>query len=114
MLNHVVLMKFKDGVQDAQIDDLENSLDALPNAIVEIQVYEFGRDVLHGERSYDFAIVSLFANLEALSRYQTHSEHLKVLEKIKALCTTVVTVDFEGTDAGDFKEKTPDAALLGL
>ena len=112
MLNHVVLIKFKDGAQDSQIDDLEKSLDALPDAIVEIHVYEFGRDILRSERSYDFAIVSLFANLEALKRYQTHPEHLKVLQKIKALSAAVVTVDFEGTDAGDFKEKTPGAAFL--
>ena len=46
MLNHVVLMKFKAGVSRAEVDALEKNLDALPNMIVEIQMYEFGRDVI--------------------------------------------------------------------
>jgi hypothetical protein len=75
-------------------------------------MYELGRDVLHTERSYDFAIVALFANEEALQRYQKHPEHLKVSEKIKRLCEGVVTVDFFGTDARDFKDKDQLAPLL--
>jgi hypothetical protein len=112
MLNHVVSMKFKPGVTEADIDDLEKSLDELPNSIVEIQMYELGRDVLHTERSYDFALVALFANAEALQRYQKHPDHLKVLEKIKKLCESVITVDFFGTDAGDFKDKVQITPLL--
>ena len=112
MLNHVVSMKFKSGVTEADIDDLEKSLDELPNSIAEIQMYELGRDVLHTERSYDFALVALFANKEALERYGKHPEHLKVLEKIKKLCESVVKVDFFGTDAGDFKDKAQLAPLL--
>ena len=40
MLTHVVSMKFKSGVAEADIDDLEKSLDELPNSIVEIQMYD--------------------------------------------------------------------------
>lgn len=112
MLNHVVSMKFKSGVTKADIDGLEKSLDELPNSIIEIQMYELGRDVLHTARSYDFALVALFANEEALKRYQKHPEHLKVSEKIKKLCESVVTVDFFGTDAGDFKDKAQLPPLL--
>jgi len=54
----------------------------------------------------------LFANKEALERYSKHPEHLKVLEKIKRLSESVVTVDFFGTDAGDFKDKVQLAPLL--
>jgi hypothetical protein len=41
MINHVVLMKFKPDVNDDAIDDLEKSLDDLPNKIVEIQRFLF-------------------------------------------------------------------------
>lgn len=111
MLNHVVMLKFKPDVKETEIKDLENALDKLPNSIVEIQMYEFGRDVIHSVRSYDFALVSLFANTNALSRYASHPEHMAVLEKIKKISRNVVTVDFEGTDASDFKEKPPDSIL---
>jgi hypothetical protein len=105
------LMKFNPGADEAAIEDLEQSLDQLPNVIKEILVYEIGRDVVRSERSYDFAIVSLFANIETLDRYRTHPEHLKVLEKIKNLCADIVVVDFEGTDASSLKEPTPPSDL---
>ena len=111
MLNHVVMMKFKPGVSDADIDNLERILDDLPNVIVEIQMYEFGRDILRTERSYDFAIVSLFSNQQALQRYQQHPDHLKVGIRLKELCEQIVTVDFFGTDAGELKSKTPLESL---
>lgn len=111
MINHIVLMKFKPDISDDAIHDLEKSLDDLPNKIVEIQAYEFGRDQVHSEQSYDFALVSLFANLEALKRYQEHPAHLKVLQKIKRLVENILVVDFEGSDAGDIK-KDEEGAIL--
>lgn len=111
MINHIVLMKFKPGVDGDAIDDLEKSLDQLPNTIREIHMYEFGRDIVHSDRSYDFALVSLFANLEALDRYRSHPDHLNVLAKIKNLCADIIAVDFEGTDASSLKERPPSSDL---
>lgn len=111
MLSHVVSMKFRPTVTKSDIDELDKMLEELPNTIVEIQMYEFGRDVLHTSRSYDYALVALFANEEALQRYQKHPDHLKVLEKLTVLCENVITVDFFGTDAGDFKDRSQLASL---
>lgn len=99
MLNHVVLMKFKPEVCEEDIRELEKALDLLPNKIMEIKMYEFGRDILRSDRSYDFALVSLFANLSALKRYQEHAEHLPVAARIKSMCSNIVTVDFAGSDS---------------
>ena len=107
MLNHVVLLKFKSGVSNADIEELEKMLDDLPNSITEIHSYEFGRDVVRSQRSFDFALVSLFANLEALERYQQHRQHLPVLKKIRQLCENVATVDFEGSNAGSIDIDRP-------
>ena len=107
MLNHVVLLKFKSGILDTDIEELEKMLDDLPDKIPEIHSYEFGRDIMHAEKSYDFALVSLFANPETLERYQQHRQHLPVLKKIKQICATVVTVDFEGSDAGSIEIERP-------
>ena len=95
MLHHIVLMKFKDGVAEEDLTRLMAMLDALPDEIIEIQTYEFGRDILHTERSYDFALVSGFANLDAMQRYQTHPEHQKVVAFLKTLCADIRAVDFE-------------------
>lgn len=114
MINHVVLIKFKPGITDTDIDDLEKSLDDLPNRIFEIQTYEFGRNLLHAEKSYDFALVALFANLDAVRRYQDHPAHLKALQKITHLSENILTVDFEGTDAGKIKKDEEGAVLSRL
>ena len=100
MINHVVLLKFKADVSDADVENLEKSLDDLPNKIHEIHTYEFGRDVVRSPRSYDFALVALFANVPAVERYLEHPAHRPVAKKIQQLCERIITVDFEGSDAG--------------
>ena len=105
MLNHIVLIKFKKNITEESIKEVEALMEDLPNKIVEIHSYEFGRDILHSDRSYDFALVSLFANTESLQRYHVHPEHQKLLKFLIPLCDHICTVDFMGTDASDFKEK---------
>lgn len=95
MIKHVVFFKFKEGVGEEQIVDLEQSLGALPKSIPEIRGYEFGRDVVRSERSYDLALVSAFTDLEAMNRYQVHPDHQAVVAKVKRLCDSVLAVDFE-------------------
>jgi hypothetical protein len=111
MLNHIVLMKFKPSVEESDIRIIEDLLDDLPNKIVEIHQYEFGRNIIPSERSYDFALVSLFANPESLQRYQKHPDHVAVAHKLSRMCENIITVDFTGTDAGSIKEKIPDQDL---
>ena len=107
MINHVVFMKFKSGITDTDIEELEKMLDDLPNKITQIHSYEFGRDIIRSERSFDFALVSLFANVESLERYQVHRYHQPVLKKIRELCVNIATVDFEGSDAGSVDIERP-------
>lgn len=94
MLKHVVFFKFKPEVKESDIVELEKGLATLPGAIPEILEYVFGRDVIHSERSYDFALVSGFADLKAMERYQKHPDHLRVVDVVKRICSTVLAVDF--------------------
>ena len=95
MLKHVVFMKFKPEVGDREIEDLEKSLGALPGSIDEIKGYEFGRDILKTKRSYDFALVSSFLDVESMKRYQVHPDHQVVLDKVIKMCDSILAVDFE-------------------
>lgn len=97
MITHVVMMTFKPEVSDEQIAELEARLDALPDIIYEIQSYEFGRDLVRSERSCDFALVSVFANLETLRQYQEHPAHRKVVKQLGALCDDIRAVDFQAS-----------------
>ena len=94
MLRHVVFFKFKDGVGEAEIVDLEKSLAELPPVIPEILSYEFGRDEVRSEKSYDLALISTFKDLDSLQRYQIHPNHQIVLQKVNNLCESVLTVDY--------------------
>lgn len=95
MLKHVVFMKFKPTATEAAITDMEKALGKLPGAIPEIKGYDFGRDIIHTERSYDFALVSTFDSLDSMKRYQVHPDHMVVLGKVKELCESILAVDFE-------------------
>ena len=94
MLRHVVFFKFKDGAEEEEIVDLEKSLAELSPIIPEILSYEFGRDVVRSERSYDLALVSTFKDLDSMQRYQKHPDHQVVLKKVNDLCESVLAVDF--------------------
>ena len=108
MLHHIVMMKFKPGVSEEDINRMAQLLDALPERITEIQTYEFGRDIVRSERSYDFALVSGFANLEAMQRYQVHPDHQKALTHIRAICEDICAVDFTSKYTPPDKLVEPD------
>ncbi len=110
MITHVVMMKFKTTVTEAAIEELETLLDELPEKIVEIQAYDFGRDVLRSPRSYDFSIVSVFAHLEALASYQQHSAHIVVGGKLGDMCEHIAVVDYENKP---YPKTSAEAAMAG-
>ena len=95
MIKHIVFMKFKASVTDNNIGELEKAMAGLPGKIPEIKEYQFGRDIVHSERSYDFALISAFDDLEAMKRYQVHPAHLPVIAKVKELSETILAVDFK-------------------
>lgn len=95
MLKHIVMLKFKKSASDSAITEVEKGLGGLPAVIPEIMKFEFGRDVLRSERSYDFALVSEFENLDKLELYRVHPAHQKVLMKLKEICDSILIVDFE-------------------
>jgi hypothetical protein len=95
MLKHVVFLKFNDGVTDLEIAALENALGGLPALIPEIKGFQFGRDIVRSERSYDFALVSDFEGVEAMKRYQLHPDHVPVVGMVRSLSANILAVDFE-------------------
>lgn len=94
MIKHIVMLKFKKDANESGIDELEKKLGALTGVIPEIKSYEFGRDIVRSERSYDFALVSVFKDTESLKIYQVHPRHQEVLKTVKDLCESVIVADF--------------------
>ena len=108
MITHVVMMKFKPEVTAEAIDELEALFDSLPDRIDEIQSYDFGRDIVRSERSYDFALVSVFANLDTLKHYQAHPDHLVVVKRLGSMCTHIAAVDYENAPYHQQSDGDPD------
>lgn len=94
MVKHVVMMKFKKEVKEEQIAEVKKGLGALPGLIPEIKSYEFGRDEVKSDRSYDFCLVSAFENYDSLKTYQVHPEHVKVVNLLKEICEDIRSVDY--------------------
>ena len=95
MIKHIVCIKFKPGIDETEVAHLAKSLGALPAEIPEIRSFEFGPDILHAERSFDFALVASYEDVEALKRYQVHPDHLPVLAKVRELAEKILVVDFK-------------------
>jgi hypothetical protein len=94
MIRHIVVAKFKPETPPAEIKEVLDGLRKLPEQIPDIIGYEFGLDEVHGERSYDFALVSTFQDIEAQNRYQVNPIHLAVARRLRAASQHLVTVDF--------------------
>lgn len=114
MITHVVMMKFKPEVTDTDIEALEALLDKLPDRIDEIQSYDFGRDVVRSDRSYDFALVSIFANLDTLKHYREHPGHQEVVKLLGGMCDHIAAVDYENApyhkQMDDDRDVSPNVA----
>ena len=94
MIRHIVFIKFKPGTLEEAISEIERDLNALKDSISEIKEFECGRDLVHSERSFDFALISAFDDLDALQRYQVHPVHQAVVAKIKAAAESTKAVDY--------------------
>ena len=96
MIRHIVFFKMNKSVGDRETQELAEDLKALKSATGELMkecVVAF--DVVHSENSYDLALNSLFDNLEDLEKYRVHPEHVKVVKKIKTLCSSTAKIDYQ-------------------
>lgn len=94
MLQHYILIKYKDGASDEHIEEFCRKMLALRDVISEIEHLEIGRDILHDARSWDLILIMRFASVEALRTYQQHPEHLKVMAFNQPSVESVASVDF--------------------
>ncbi len=97
MITHVVMFKFKDKNREANMSEVKKALEQLPQKIDPLLSLEVGIDFDRSERAMDMVLISTFADKNALKRYATHKEHLKVVELIKAVTTGSKVVDFAST-----------------
>ena len=106
MIRHTVLFKFKPGFpaadKQAWIDGLNNMTGKIPGMLS----LSHGADVLHTERSFDYAIVADFETVEDIAVYNTHPLH----EPLKAYSfpnsQQILSVDFHQGDTAPAPTET--------
>ncbi len=97
MVTHIVFWKLKDealGFNKKQnAEQIKKSLEALVGIIPGLVEAKVGINKNGGK--YDAALYSRFESMEALHAYDSHPEHLKIREFVKAVRLERESVDFE-------------------
>jgi hypothetical protein len=77
LLRHVVLFKFKDGTDQAQVQEIENAFRALPGKIDAIHDFEWGADVSVEGRADGFThcFFVTFKSEDDRAIYLPHPDH---------------------------------------
>lgn len=94
-VRHVVLFNFKPETDEAAVGQVIGQLNELPGRIAEIREWSIREDLGKRDFSSRFALVAVFDDMDALSRYITHPAHLRVLKTAMPMVRDVVEHDHE-------------------
>jgi hypothetical protein len=98
MLQHYVLLKYRDGTPEQHVTAFCERMRVLPGTVGEIQCLEIGRDEVRDARSWDLVLIMEFTSIEALRAYQHHPQHLSVMAFNDPFVAHVASVDFIRTE----------------
>ena len=95
MLEHLVLLKMKEGTTDEQYNNIINSLKDLPAKVPVIERIKVGKNFSDRNKGYNIGLSVTLKNEAALEEYRFHPDHVHVLDNIiKPNLDDVIAVDF--------------------
>ena len=94
MIRHIVLFRIKDEFK-SEIPQLVKNFEGMRGRIEGMLELEAGADILHSERSYDLALITVFQDRAAFDAYQTHPVHMPVRKRMHEVRSASVACDFE-------------------
>ncbi len=87
---------FADGAMKTQnLHQTRVLFEALRTKIPQIKSLEIGLDTVHSDASFDIVLVSDFDDVDSLRLYQSHPEHIKVVDFLSRVQSSKVVVDYE-------------------
>ncbi len=95
MVRHIVMWKFKNGVDERDRLEMKRRLEALLGVVPTLRKIEVGLDVSGKPAAMDMVLCTEFQTLEDLQAYAVHPEHRKVVEFVKPLVSDRAVVDYE-------------------
>ncbi len=96
-IRHIVLWKLAADDADTRAlhaEQIAERLTALKDVIDEIQHIEVGRNVANPQANWDVALVSEFADVDALERYQVHPAHQEAAGFVRSVVAERSSVDY--------------------
>ncbi|HKI75004.1 MAG TPA: Dabb family protein [Pseudomonadales bacterium] len=95
MINHFILLKYKDDTPRAHLDEFCRKMYALREGISQIKELQIGLDVIHDQRSWDLILIMKFDSLADLKTYQAHPAHQAASRFNQDMVSQVASLDFE-------------------
>jgi hypothetical protein len=95
MVTHMVLFKLHEPTPE-RVEATRAVLAAMPEHIPQLRYIEVGVDSLHGDGSYDLALITRFDGWPDLDAYKNHSYHMDVVNAhLREVLATRAVVDWE-------------------
>jgi len=99
MIKHIVMFRLKAEAEgNTKVDNskkIKEILEALPDKISQIKLYEVGINFSELPSSADICLISGFHSVEELNEYKKHPDHQKALEFILKVIDESRVVDYE-------------------
>ena len=98
MIKHIAMFKFKafesEEEKEGYYERLRKAFDGLDKKVPEIKFLQIGFDELQSEASFDFIVNVVIENLESLSAYANHPEHLKAASVVREMMVDRKVIDY--------------------
>lgn len=96
MLNRIVLMSFKKGLSEDQVNSLLKDLAEAVGSIPEVESFSCGKDCSQEglARELTHALVLHFNSVEARQNYFNHSNYKAIEGKLAAALESALTFDY--------------------
>lgn len=99
MIKHIAMFRFKSFESEEKkieyYNRIKDAFRGLEEKVPAIQFLQLGFDELHSEASFDLAILVDIEDLDALSAYANHPEHIKAAAVIKEFAIDRKVIDFQ-------------------
>ncbi|WP_338472451.1 Dabb family protein [Niallia sp. XMNu-256] len=96
MIEHIVLIKFKNQLSDEQLNGLIERTMALKDFIPGIIDIQQGRDFSNRSKGYEIGLTVRFENQIALENYDSHPKHIEIKQHLQELgVEDIIVVDFK-------------------
>lgn len=82
MFRHIISFKFKSSLPESEITAIFEAIGELQQKIPGIITYSWGKNQYSGPcASYDYCFIMDFDSQDSRDRYQTHPDHIKVVNE---------------------------------